>query len=134
MLPGLRIATAILTAAPTLAGCSVDVYTYTLSHYGEVRGVHVRLGCDDTYEVFDRPDTSSFVIVTNGVNEAIAPCSDGATSPKEARMARIARTYLDETSARPQCRIVRQAELTPFHTEITYACGAGAKPAPRRRG
>lgn len=132
MLPALRVAAAALAAGLTVAGCSAEVFTYTLSRYGEVRGVHVRLGCDDTYEVFDRPDTSSFIVVTNGVNEALASCGDRASVPKDARMARIARIFLDETSARPQCRIVRQAELTPLHTEVTYQCGAGGASAPRR--
>ena len=118
-----------------LAGCSFDVATYTIGRYGEVKGVHVHLGCHDTYEVFDRPNLGSLVVVTNAVNEALV-CDGSASLPRSARMRRIAELFLSETTERPKCSIVGQTELSPVHTEVTYRCAAGdepRRPASRRR-
>jgi hypothetical protein len=116
-------------ALSALAGCSVETFTYTINRYGEVKGIHVHLGCHDTYEVFDRRDAASFVVVTNGLNEAVvSSCSGLASLPRAERMQRVAEIYLRETSARPECRITRQSALTDFHTEFNYAC-----PEPRVR-
>ncbi|NNM71835.1 hypothetical protein [Enterovirga aerilata] len=132
--------TLLLSAAalPLLAGCSIDAFTYTIDRYGEVKSVHVHLGCKDTYEVYDRPEARSFVVVTNGVNEALLnSCGGLAGLPTAERMRRVAEIYLEETSARPQCRITRESALTDFHTEYGYRCpeppGSGSPLAHRRR-
>ena len=116
-------------ALSALAGCAVETFTYTINRYGEVKGVHVHLGCHDTYEVFDRREAASFVVVTNGLNEAVvSSCGGLASLPRAERISRVAEIYLGETSARPHCRITRQSALTDFHTEFNYAC-----PEPRVR-
>lgn len=121
-------------ASLALAGCSFDVATYTIGRYGEVKGVHVRLGCHDTYEVFDRPDAGSLVVVTNAVNESLV-CDGASALPRAARMRRIAEIYLGETTDRPTCAVVREAELSPVHTELQYRCAGQDRPrvVPRRR-
>ncbi len=123
----LRRILAPILALSTLAGCSVETFTYTIDRYGEVKGIHVHLGCHDTYEVFDRRDAASLVVVTNGLNEAIvSSCSGLASLPPGERMRRVAEIFLVETSARPECRITRESRLTDFHTEFNYVC-----PGPR---
>ena len=101
-------------AAFALGACSLDVATYTIGRYG----------CYDTYEVFDRPDAASLVVVTNGVNEALAACGDTATLPKQARMRRIAELYFTETTNRPFCQVRGEVELSPLVTEVAYRCSA----------
>lgn len=117
MLPKL-LCSAMLAAI--LAGCSVETFTYTMDRYGEVRGRHVRLGCRDAYEAFDRPEARSLLVVTNGLKEALSSSCSGP--PQAERMRRVAEIYLAETSSRPECRIVRERSLTDFHTEFSYRC------------
>jgi hypothetical protein len=129
----LRILSATLIL-PILGGCSVDTFTYTINRYGEVKGTHVHLGCHDTYEVFDRKDAGSFVVVTSGLNEALVDtCGSFAGVPQAERTRRIADIYLAETSARPACRVTRQTPLTDFHTEFSYSCPAPFASQPRIR-
>ncbi|MGA0596019.1 hypothetical protein [Enterovirga sp. CN4-39] len=110
-------------ALSLLTGCAVETFTYTMDRYGEVKGVRVRLGCNDAYEVFDRKDAASFVVVTNPVNEAVAGnCPGLAGLPKAERRRRTAEIYLVETTSRPECRITRETPLTDFHTEYDYRC------------
>jgi hypothetical protein len=117
-------------SAAILAGCSVETFTYTMDRYGEVRGRQVRLGCRDTYEAFDRPEARSLLVVTNGVNEALA---SSCSSPARAeRMRRVAEIYLAETSARPECQVVRARGLTEFHTEFSYRCEGRQSQSGRR--
>lgn len=118
-----------------VAGCSIETFTYTIDRYGEVRGTHVRLGCQDTYEAFDRREARSVLVVTNALNEALSSsCSGPAGLPRADRMRRAAEIYLAETSARPECRIARERELTEFHTEFSYRCPEGRLPGGDRRG
>jgi hypothetical protein len=113
-----------------LAGCAVETFGYAMSQYGDVRGVRVRLGCRDTYEVFDRTDRRSLVVVTNPLNEALArACADAAPLPRPDRMRRIAGIFLTETTARPQCVLGPERPLTEFHAEYEYRC---PEPRPRR--
>lgn len=137
-----RLALTLLAGLST-ASCSFDAFTYTVDRYGTVSARQIHLGCRDTYEIFDRPAAGSLLVVTNGLNEALADtCATGPeTLPKPARMRRAAELYLEETTTRPDCRIVRQEELSGFHTEFGYRCPAppAAKAEtrstkPRRRG
>lgn len=119
-------------AVTALAGCSVNAFTYTLTEYGEVKGVRVRLGCNDAYEVFDRPGAARLLVVTNGINEiAMGTCPGLAGLPRDERMRRVAKIYLEETTSRPDCRVASDAALSEMHTEFAYRCGP-AQPATRR--
>ena len=110
-------------ALSVLAGCSVDAFTYTISRYGEVKGVRVRLGCNDAYEVFDKKEANSLVVVTNGINEAVInSCSGVAGLPRADRMRRVAALYLDESAGRPECRVTGENPISEFHTEFNYRC------------
>lgn len=120
-----RIAWLAVMAA--LGGCSFDAFTYTVDRYGTVKERLVRLGCNDAYEVFDRPDAGALLVVTNGANETLSGlCGGSAELPKPERMRRVARLFLNETSDRPTCQITRETDVTPVHTEFNYRC-----PAPR---
>ena len=129
-----RLGVALLATA-ACAGCSVDTFTYTVDRYGNVTGNQVHLGCHDTYEVFDRPDAGTLMVVTNPLNESLgAFCDSGsAVLPKPERLRRAADLYLEETTDRPACRIYRTSEITPVHTEFAYRCPAPPR-APARRG
>lgn len=118
----LRLAGAGALAA-TCAACSFDAFTYTNDRYGTVRGVNVSLRCRDTYEVLDRADAGTMVVVTNAVNEVLVGCLDGGPS-REARQAEIARIFLDEKTNRPGCKIVSERSLSEFHREFSYRCPA----------
>jgi hypothetical protein len=116
-------------ALSALAGCSVDAFTYTINRYGEVKGVRVRLGCNDAYEVFDKKEANSLVVVTNGINEAVInSCSGLAGLPRSDRMRRVADLYLDESAGRPECRVTGENPITEFHTEFSYRCQASRAP------
>jgi hypothetical protein len=98
----------------------------------------MHLACHDTYEVYDRPEAGTMLVVTNPLNESLGlVCDEGATGlPKEERMRRVARLFLDEPSSRPTCTISRETPLTPLRTEFSYRCpvpGAPATPAPTSR-
>ena len=116
-----------------LAGCSIDTFTSTIERYGTVKARQVHLGCHDTYEVYDRPDAGTILVLTNGVNEALAGlCADGSAAPaRPERMRRVARLFLEETSDRPQCGVVRETPVSEWQTEYGYRCPA--LPALRRR-
>ena len=122
------------------AGCAVSAVSYQIDRYGTVTGTMVHLGCHDTYEVFDRPDAASMLVNTNALNETVGGlCGEGAaTLPREERMRRVARIFLEETTDRPDCRVVNETPLSPYQTEYTYRCPAPRivpKPAvPGRRG
>ena len=112
-------------ALSVLAGCSVDAFTYTMNRYGEVKGLRVRLGCNDAYEVFDRKEANSLAVVTNAVNEALMnSCSGLAGLPRAERMRRVAGFYLEESAGRPECRVTGENPITEFHTEFSYRCQA----------
>jgi hypothetical protein len=116
------------------AGCAVSVVSYEADRYSITGGVQVHLACRDTYEVFDRPDAGTMLVTTNALNEGMGLiCDEGAAGlPKEERMRRVARLFLDENTNRPDCRITRELPLQPFHTEFSYRCpvpGAPAAPA-----
>lgn len=116
---------------PALAGCTFQTFTYTVDRYGTVGGVNVTLRCRDTYEVYDRPDARTFVVITNGLNEVLAGCLDGGP-PLPERQREVARIFLEEKTNRPECRLVGDVQLTPVHREFTYACEAPAGRAPGR--
>lgn len=125
--------------AVACTGCSIDTFTYTVDRYGTVNARQVHLGCHDTYEVFDRPDAGLLLAVTNPLNETLASACGGPVEglPREERLRRTARIFLEETSDRPLCRITRETPLSDLHTEFAYRCPASAiaKPAvikPRR--
>jgi hypothetical protein len=120
-----RLAAAAALAAVT-AGCTVEAFTYTVDRYGTVKARQLRLGCDDTYEVYDR-GRGALLAVTHPLNEeALGACGGVAGLPKAERLRRVARIYLEETTDRPECAIRRETEMTPLHTEFEYRC-----PAPR---
>lgn len=123
----------------SLGACSFEAFTYTVDRYGTVTGQQIRLGCRDTYEVFDRPGSRSLLVVTNGLNESLAAaCTSGNEArPRPERLRRVAEIFLAETTLRPECRIVRQDEVSDFHTEFRYRCPAEGRPestTKRRRG
>ena len=130
----LRLCLAATLLAATGA-CSFGGFVYTNDRYGNVRGVNVSLRCRDTYEVFDRPDAATLLVLTNAVNEVLAGCIDGGP-PRAQRQAEVARIYLEEKTNRPGCRIVGEQELSEFHREFSYSCPADpAAVSPRiRRG
>ena len=106
-----------------LGGCTVETVSYAINQYGEQKGIRVRLGCRDTYEVFDRRDAGRFVVVTNPVNEALAAsCADAAALPRPERMRRVAEVFLSESTSRPECALSAQRQLTEFHSEFDYRC------------
>ena len=131
---------ALLLAGGALAACSVDAFTYTVGRYGTVNAVHVHLGCHDTYEVFDRREDGTLIVVTTPVNEAVLDaCGEGAAGlARPERLRRGAEIFLSETTDRPDCRITRETEITPYHREFAYRCPSAAPPEPikraRRRG
>ena len=124
--PGLAKLGLASLAALLCTGCAVSLVTYELDRYGNVVGIPVYLSCRDTYEVFDRPDAASLLVSTNAVNESgAALCGDGTAGlPKEERLRRVARIFLDEKSNRPLCRINRETQLTSLQTEFSYRCPA----------
>lgn len=113
------------TVSALAAGCTLQSFTYTVDRYGSVAGVSVRLGCRDTYEVFDRPEAATFIVITNGLNEVLVGCLDGGP-PLAERQRQVAKIFLEEKSSRPQCRLLGDAELTPLHREFSYRCPASA--------
>lgn len=131
-----RLALAGLISA-ALAGCSGGSATYTLERYGLVKGVNVTLRCRDTYEVYDRPDAATLVVITNVLNETLAGCLDNGVPPLADRQRQVARIFFDEKTNRPLCTIVGETPLTIVHREFTYRCPADpAAQSPRapRRG
>jgi hypothetical protein len=115
--------------AAALAGCTVDAFTYTIDRYGTVKARQVHLACHDTYEIYDRPDAGTILVVTNALNEAMASACDepsSATLPKPERMRRVAKIFLEETTDRPECGITRENPVTDLHTEFSYKCPAPA--------
>ena len=118
----LRLALVSSLALPG-AGCSFDTFAYTADRYGTVKGVAVSLRCRDVYEVFDRPEASTLLVVTNAVNEVAVACLDGGP-PRTERQREIARIFLEEKTNRPGCTIVGQKSLTDFHEEVSYRCPA----------
>ena len=137
MFPSVRVA-ALSFVGLSVAACSFEAFTYTVDRYGTVTGQQIRLGCRDTYEVFDRPGSGSLLVVTNGVNEGLANAcaTGGAALPRPERLRRVAEIFLAETTLRPDCRIARQNEVSDFHAEFRYRCPSGAEPVsttkPRR--
>ena len=119
-----------------LGGCAIEAFTYTIDRYGTAKPVNVRLGCDDTYEVFDRPEQRSLLVVTGVVTELLVDaCGSGA--PLAQRQRRIAEIFLAETSNRPLCRLSGDTEISPFHREFSYSCPVQVGPAaarPAKRG
>lgn len=115
-----------------LVGCSVGGFVYTTERYGTVRGVNVTLRCRDTYEVFDRPEAFSLLVITNGLNEALVTCFDGGGPSLQERQREVARLFLEEKTNRPLCRVVGTTELSAFHREFNYRCPADPKAVPPR--
>lgn len=107
-------------------GCAASVFSYEVTRYGTVAPVQMHLACRDTYEVYDRPDAGSLLVVTNALNESLSGlCGEGAAIlPREQRMHRIAGLFLTETTDRPACRIVRERVLAPLQSEFDYVCPA----------
>lgn len=124
----------VATAASALAACSFDAFTYTVDRYGTVQAHQLRLGCRDTYEVFDRPSARSLLVTTNGLNEALsATCGEGSEAqPKDVRMRRVAQIFLDESTDRRDCRLTRTNVLGELHVEYAYACGTYPPPEASR--
>jgi hypothetical protein len=123
---GLTLATSLL------AGCVSEGLFYTIDRYGTARVTKVRLGCSDTYEVFDRPDAGTMLVVTNVLNETlVGTCASGPSGlDVRDRLRRTARIFLSETTDRPECRITREVETTNLQTEFAYRCPAPDGPAP----
>lgn len=111
------------------AGCAFESFTYTVDRYGTAKPVNVRLACRDTYEVWDRPDLGSFLVITNVLNEILV-CGDGGLPSLAERQRQVAEIYLTETSARSACRLTGDAAVSERHREFTYRCPPGA-PTPR---
>ena len=139
MLTRLRPIGALLVACLPLAACSVDAFTYTVSRYGTVKETHVHLGCRDTYEVFDRPERGTLLVVTTPLNEVILDACGGPASQLTGpeRMRRVAAIFLDERSNRPGCTVTSTTPVDALHTEYVYRCDGPPPPAlnrPRRAG
>lgn len=127
MTSALRRLAVLAAISAACAGCSFDAFTYTVDRYGAVNARQVHLGCHDTYEIYDRPDAGTILVVTNPINEVMAgACSEPGlvTLPRPERMRRVAHIFLEETTDRPQCRITREGEVTEQHTEFGYQCAA----------
>lgn len=107
-----------------VAGCSIDAFTYISDRYGRVGPGSINLNCRDTYEVYDRPDAMTLLVVTNSVNEILVNCLDGGGPDLATRMRQVARIFFDEKTNRPQCRITGETELTIRHREFSYTCAA----------
>lgn len=122
-----RLALAGLLAGG-LGACSYEAFWYTSERYGSAKPVNVRLACRDTYQVFDRPDRSTLLVVTSPVTELVA-CSDRATPLLPVRQREVATIFLAESTGRPLCRLTGDVEVTDLHREFTYACPAPA-PSP----
>ena len=133
---GLRRPVLASALALALGGCAFEAFTYTIDRYGTAKGVNVRLGCEDTYEVFDRPEQRALLVVSGLVTElAVDACGSGA--PLAQRQRRIAEIFLGETTNRPLCRLGAETEVSPLHREFNYVCPAQVGPAgagPARRG
>lgn len=130
-----RLALAGLLGA-ALAGCGIESATYTMGRYGLSAGIAVTLRCRDTYEVFDRPDAATLLVVTNVLNEALVNCLDGGP-PLPERQRQVARIFLEEKTNRPLCTIVGETPLTLAHREFSYRCPldpAAQKPKPAPGG
>lgn len=128
----LRLGFACLLAGAT-AGCGIEAFTYTIDRYNTIRGVHVRLGCDDTYEVFDRKADGLLLVATNPVNEALA-CGRDGDRPRAERQRRIAAIYLEETTSRPLCRLGADRQIADYLREFTYTCPGPARAERRAAG
>lgn len=124
----LRLALAAALAT-VCAGCAFEGFTYTVDRYGSAKPANVRLACRDTYEVYDRADLGSLIVITNAVNEILA-CGDDRVKPLAQRQREVAEVFLAEVSKRPTCRLTGDAEITGRHREFTYGCPA-ASAAPR---
>lgn len=120
----LRPALAALISA-ACAGCAFEAFTYTTDRYGLAKPANVRLACRDTYEVFDRADLGSMLVVTNPLNEILV-CGDGGLPTLAQRQREVAEIFLAETSRRTLCRIGGDAEISDRHREFTYRCPPGA--------
>ncbi len=135
MLTRLRPLGALLVGGLPLAACSVDAFTYTVGTYGTVKETHVHLGCQDTYEVFDRPERGTLLVVTTPLNEVILDACGGPasrlTGPE--RMRRAASIFLDERSNRPGCAVTSEQPVDALHTEYAYRCAGPPPPAARSR-
>jgi hypothetical protein len=117
------------------AGCAVTGIGYQMDRYGRAGATQIHLSCRDTYEVLDRPDANSMLVVTNSVNEAIALCEEGVSAlPKDERLRRVARIFFEEAPGnRSACRITGETPLSLFQTEFSYNCNPVVPPAAARR-
>lgn len=130
MTRSLRIALALGSLA-VLGACANDSFSYTITRYGSVKGVPVQLRCRDTYDVFDRYDARSLIVVTNPVNEVVVGCLDGGPD-LATRQREVVRIFFDEKVKRPLCRVTRERDITAFHREFDYRCPDDPNAAPPR--
>ncbi|TDR94472.1 hypothetical protein [Enterovirga rhinocerotis] len=130
MIRRLRIALAAGGLA-FVGACANDSFTYTMERYGAVKGVTVKLRCRDAYEVFDRYDARSLIVVTNPVSELVGGCLEGGAD-RAVRQREVARIYLEERAKRPLCRITRERDITGLQREFDYRCPDDPKAAPPR--
>jgi hypothetical protein len=114
----------------SMLGAACSTITYESNRYGGVPTTQVHLACHDTYEVYDRPDAGTFLVLTNPLNENLGLiCDEGATAlARDERMRRVARIFLDESSNRPACTITRETPLLPMQTEFSYRCPVPGAP------
>lgn len=104
-----------------LAGCSFAAFTYTNDRYGLIMETNITLRCRDTYQVYDRPDLSTLLVMSNPLNEALN-CLEGGQPPLAARQREVAQIFLQERTNRPQCRVAAEVELSVYHREFSYSC------------
>lgn len=111
----------IALGLPAIAGCSIETFSYVTDRYGSAGGPNVTLNCRDVYEVADRPDAGTMLVLTNVLNEALVACF-GPGKPLAMRQREAAQIFLAEKTNRPQCRIVAERDLTAAGREFTYRC------------
>ena len=124
---------AVSALSTLLAACSIDAFTYSIDRYGTAKAVNVNLNCRDTYEVFDRPDAGTLIVVTNPFNELLVACLENGSPDLATRQRQVARIFLDEKTNRPLCRVTGETVITDRHREFTYACPVASEPATARR-
>lgn len=124
-------ALAVLLVGAVLAGCAqFDTFTYLADRYGRGGSVSVNLNCRDTYEVYDRPDGGTLLVITNPLNEVLVACLDSGAPDLATRQRQVARIFFDEKTNRPQCRITHEEALSERHREFSYTCLSAAELAP----
>lgn len=125
MMQDLRRIALVAALGALVAGCvtDADTFAHISGRYVTLKPQVVTIGCNEPYEVYDRREGRSMLVVSNALRE-VAGCGLDGVDPAASRRLRFraaAETFLRETR-REACRLEREAVFTELMTEFPYTC------------